>query len=292
MEVEDEIPDGFIGGPKERGGRKKKVPLWLVPLQLGGYAVAVVLFLAMAGATRTAVDTRVAYDTAPVCTVGGDALCGPNDATRETITVTGSTVITDNKGAPEGVVLDFTDPSGQLPPDASASFAEDDTPSLDSASGAGQKFAAELWQGQLMWVADVGDSDGDRYYTDQSVEHTTRFTLVAPAVIGGIDFVCCCFGWWLLVRRGWASDHGSFRPLYALACVIVIGSGWELIARMEISGITVMGVGLLMSALLGLPLPAGLSPARWPGHVRSLSRSLRARRGRTRKEPGRNEIFR
>ena len=152
----------------------------------------------------------------------------------------------------------------------------------------GERFAAEVWRGKLMWVAAVDDPDGDRYYPDLSVEHTTQFTLVVPAIVGGVDFLCCCFGWWLLVRRGRVSDRGSFRPVYALACLIVIGSGWELLARTESSGITVMGAGLVLSALLGLPLPKRALLARLtalPGRIRP----LRARRG---EPPGRNEIFR
>lgn len=285
MDVEDEVPDGFDEVGPRRPGRAKKVPAWLVPVQLAGYLVAVVLFVAIAGSTRAAVDTRAAYDTAPVCTVGGARQCGPNDDIRETITVTGSTQILGSKNQPQGLILDFTDPSGRLPSAASASFSGDDTPSLDSANGAGEQFAAEVWRGGLMWVAAVDDPDGDRYYPDLSVEHTTRFTLVAPAAVGGIDFVCCCFGWWLLVRRGWVSDRGSFRPVYALACLIVIGSGWELLARTESSGVTVMGAGLVLSALLGVPLPKRAWLTAWAGRIRS----LRARRGEA---PGRNDIFR
>jgi hypothetical protein len=289
MDVEDDVPDGLdeFDGGRARGPRQAmKVPPWLVLVQLAGYLVAVVLFLAMAGPTRTAVDTRAAYDTAPVCTVGGAQHCGPNDDTRETISVTGSTQILGGKNQQQqGIILNFTDPSGQLPSAASANFSGDDTPPLDSATGAGQQFAAEVWRGELMWVAAVGDPGGDRYYADLSVEHTTKFTLVAPAVVGGIDFLCCCFGWWLLVRRGWVSDRGSFRPVYALACLIVIGFGWELLARTESSGVAVMGAGLVLSALLGLPLPKRA----WLMARADRMRSLRARPG---KPPGRNEIFR
>jgi hypothetical protein len=290
MDVEDEIPDGSAtaAGQARQPGRAKKVPRWLAWLQPAGYLVAVVLFLAMAGPTRAAVETRVAYDTAPVCTVGGATQCGADDVTRETITVTGSTTLTDDKNRPTALVLDFSDPSGQLGQSPSAQFTGNEMPSLDSATGAGQQFAAELWHGQLMWVAAVGDPDGDRWYTDQSVERTTKYTLVTPAVIGGIDFVFCCFGWWLLVRRGWASDRGSFRPLYMLACVIVTASGWELLARTEPSGVTVMGVGLVMAALLGLPLPGRQSTAAALGRIRA-QRSLRAAR---KENAARDGIFR
>ena len=130
MDVEDEVPDGFDEGGR-RPGPAKKVPVWLVPVQLAGYLVAVVLFLVMAGSTHAAVDTRAAYDTAPVCTVGGARQCGPSDDTRETITVTGSTQILGKNQQPLGLILDFTDPSGRLPAAASASFSGDDTPSLD-----------------------------------------------------------------------------------------------------------------------------------------------------------------
>jgi hypothetical protein len=286
MDVEDAVPDGFDEGGTRRPGPAKKVPAWLVLVQSAGYLVAVVLFLAMAGPTRDAVETRAAYDAAPVCMVGGARQCGPNDDTRETITVTGSMqILGDRNNQPQGVILDFTDPPGQLPSAGSASFSGDDTPSLDSATGAGEQFAAEVWRGELMWVAAADDPDGDRYYSALSVEHTTRFTLVAPAVVGGIDFLCCCFGWWLLVRRGRVSDRGSFRPVYALACLIVIGSGWELLARTESSGVTVMGAGLVLSALLGLPSPKRAWLTGRAGRIRS----LRARRAET---PGRNDIFR
>jgi hypothetical protein len=76
------------------------------------------------------------------------------------------------------------------------------------------------------------------------------------------------------------------RPLYALACVIVIGSGWAMLARTESSGVTVLGVGLAMSAVLGLPLPRMRFRARRPGGLRTL------RAARAGKKPRRNEIFR
>ncbi len=143
MDVEDKATDAFDEGGPRRPGPAKKVPAWLVAVQVAGYLVAVVLFLAMAGSTRAAVDTRAAYDTAPVCTVGGARRCGPNDDTRETITVTGSTQILGGRNQPQELILDFTDPSGRLPSAASASFSGDDTPSLDSANGTSEQFAAE-----------------------------------------------------------------------------------------------------------------------------------------------------
>lgn len=288
MDVEDEVPDRPVEGVTQHPGvRRKKVWRWLTPVQLAGYAVAVVLFLAMAGATRTAVATRVAYDTAPVCTVGAATQCGPNDDTRETITVTGSTAIMGagkEQDEEQALVLEFSDPSGSAAGD-SATFSGDNIPPLDSTTGVGQQFAAELWHGGLMWLASVDAPDGDQYFPQQSVENTTRYTRIAPAVVGGIDFVCCCFGWWLAVRRGWVSDRGSVRPLYALAALIVTVSGWVMISRMEASGITVMGVGLAMSALLGLLLPRIRFSAGRPGRVRS------SRAGRV-KEPTRDGIFR
>jgi len=293
MEVEDAIPEGIGAGPWGRAGRAKRVPRWLVPVQAAGYAAAVLLFLAMANATRTAVDTRIAYDTAPVCTVGKTSQCGPDAVTLETITVTGSTVITDAKNEPEGLVLEFTDPSGLLAGGGDgggggggeASFHGDETPSLGSATGAGQQFTAQLWRGALMWMAAPSDPGGDRYYADGSVANTTKYTLFAPAVVGGIDFVYCCSGWWLLVRRGRVSDRGSFRPLFALGCLIVTAWGWELLARTESSGIGVMGAGLVAAALLGLPLPGTRPAAGWRGWIRS-------RRARRAARPSRNEIFR
>lgn len=284
MEVEDEVPEGEL----PRTSRMTKIPPWLIAVWIGGYLVCTPLFFAMASATRAAVATRSAYDSAPACTFSGSSPCGPDDATFETIIVTGSVTVTDDKNVPLRIELSFTDPSGQ-DTGGVAEFDGNDMPPIDPvAGGAGQKFSAELWHGRLMWVA--ADADAARYYPAESVEHTTAYTPVAPAVIGLICFVFCCFAWWLLVKRGKVSDRGSPRPLVALASLVVTCTGWELIARTEASGVTVMGIGLLIGVLLGVPpLPPRWSPATWPDHVRI----ARARKAVAReRERGGARIFR